>query len=684
MQTAPSCCLGRRRSTVAVLAALSTLIAVESQASDATSAPGANETLDYIIVNASRIPKAVIELTNSVTIIDEATLQQGAFTDLTEVLRMQPGLEFKQAGGPGQFTYPKMRGLPSQSILVVIDGIKVNSGGSGDVGNLFGQLDVSAIENIEILRGPQATLYGANSTAGVIAITTKSGARPGAGIDFEAGSLEWKKASASFRGNTQAGDGEFRYSFNGARTDSGGVKPGEGYEDVTGQLKLDIVGGVFEAGVSAFYSDSEFQTAELDEAYCCQTYDSHWAFQTRDPHNDSLTEQYVIGGYVKHNVTDNLSHTLRVGYTTKEYENIDLDDGLLGYHPAPYNDFTYYDPFFNPVVYQRGELVPIYDDGFDIDAFYEDKNKQYTYDWLYRGGNYNVIAGIERLEQEASQAGTWGALSGSQATTSLFMNGDMGLFDRALTLAAGVRRDDFDSWGAEVTGNVGAAWFIAASNTTVYANYGTSYAAPTMSQLFSTSYGNINLQPESGTTLEVGIRQSFGDLSFDAAYWDAEIEDVIFFDYTANNPANVYGAQYNNGSMQRSRGVEFATKYTLTDSIELYGNYTYTDSENQPYGGAWLDTVQIAPNKANLGVRLSQERWGVTVNSYYSDERLRWAGDLQNPSYVRVDLSGRFNVTDRIELHARIENILDREIVEEMGYEQPGVYGIFGVSMKLN
>lgn len=683
MRTAPSTRF-RRHSSAAVLTTISSLVTIQAQASDAASVASGAETLDYVVVNASRIPKAIVELTNSVTIVDEVSLKEGAFTDMTEVLRMQPGLEFKQAGGPGQFTYPKMRGLPSQSILVVVDGIKVNSGGSGDVGNLFGQLDVKAIEKMEILRGPQATLYGANSTAGVIAITTKSGGMTDAGFDIEAGSLDWRKASGSFRGSADVGGREVLYSLNASRSESGGVQPGEGYEDLTGQMKIDMAGEVFKTGISAFYSDSEFQTAELDEAYCCQTVDTHWAFQTPDPNNDSLTEQYVIGAYFTHNVTDRLSHTLRVGFTKKDYENIDLNDGLLGYQSAPFDNFVYSDPDYNPVVYQRGDQVPIYDDGFDIYQLYQDENRQYTYDWLYRGDGFNVIAGIERLEQEASQAGTWGALAGSQATTSLYLNGDVSLFDRALTLAAGVRRDDFDSWGEKVTGNVGAAWLISASDTTIYANYGTSYAAPTMSQLFSPSYGSATLQPESGKTLEVGIRQRVGAFAFDAAYWDAKIEDVIFFDYTANNPANEYGAQYNNGAMQRSRGVEFATTYALTDAVQLYGNYTYTDSQNQPYGAEWRDTVQIAPHKGNLGVRVSQESWAMTLNGYYSDERLRWAGDLQNPSYVRVDLSGFYYLTPRIELHARIENVLDRDIVEEMGYEQPGVYGIVGVSVKLN
>jgi outer membrane cobalamin receptor len=636
-----------------------------------------SSTVEEVIVVGSGIPKSVSEMTHSVTVVDELAIEEAAFTDFTEILRMQPGLEFKQAGGPGQFNYPKLRGLPAQNILVVIDGVKVNSGGSGNVGNLMGQLNPYSIERLEILRGPQATLYGANSTAGVIAITTKSGDRPDVGIRTEGGSLGWKNLFGSYRGSTRTDNGEFSYSMNAAATDSDGVHPEEFYEDATAQFKVSYATGAVTFGASGFHSDSTFQAAELDEAYCCQTRETHWAFQTPDPNNESVTEQLISGAFISHTISDSLSQTLRFGYTTKRYEILDADDGLLGLQSAPFDDFA-----FGGETYNAGDEVPILDDAGGVAAFYDDVNSQVSYEMLYAGDGFNVLGGTEYLQQEADQWGTYGTSGNEHSVTSLYLNGDVDLFDGVVVLALGARHDSFDSWGDKDTGNIGLAWQLA-ENTSLFANYGTSFAAPTMSQLFNPSYGNQNLHPESGDTVEVGIRQQFGDrVRVDLAYWDTQIDDVIFFDYTANNPNNVFGGQYNNGEEHRSEGIELSASFDLSDAVELYGNYTYTDSQALAVGGDWTPAVQIAQNKGNLGARYSSDRMSFSVNAYYAGPRFRWAGDIEMKSYVRVDVSGRYQITDQIDLHARIENLFDEYIEEGLGYEQPGVYGIIGIQAR--
>ncbi len=131
--------------------------------------------LDEVVVTGSKIPKKAVELTHSVSVINELEIDNQGFTDVTEILRKQVGVEFKQAGGPGQFNYLKLRGLATKNTLVVLDGVKINKPSRGDTGNLLSQLDPKTIESVEILRGPQATLYGANNSAGVIVITTKKG-----------------------------------------------------------------------------------------------------------------------------------------------------------------------------------------------------------------------------------------------------------------------------------------------------------------------------------------------------------------------------------------------------------------------------------------------------------------------------------------------------------------------------
>ena len=180
---------------------------------------------EEIVVTSTKLEKRISDLTQSVTIIDEEQIKLNAYTDFTEVLRETAGIEFRQVGGPGQFNHPKMRGFATSAILVVLDGVKINEASSGGVGHLIGQIAPSSIERVEILRGPQAVLYGANSTAGVISITTKSGHTRDGSLDVEAGSLDWRRGALSIRNTVAAADGDLAYSLNVSKLDSGNVHP---------------------------------------------------------------------------------------------------------------------------------------------------------------------------------------------------------------------------------------------------------------------------------------------------------------------------------------------------------------------------------------------------------------------------------------------------------------------------
>src|SRR5262249_50676496 len=154
--------------------------------------PGEAGSPESVVISASMLNKTILENTQAVSIITETEIKDRNFTTLTEILRGQPGLEFKQGGAPGQFDQIKLRGFAT-SILVIGDGVKINEPSSGQIGNLIGQIDPSVIQRIEILRGPQATIYGADSSAGVISITTKDGSVNDAHIAGEFGSLDSKK-----------------------------------------------------------------------------------------------------------------------------------------------------------------------------------------------------------------------------------------------------------------------------------------------------------------------------------------------------------------------------------------------------------------------------------------------------------------------------------------------------------
>ncbi len=648
-----------------------------------TASPAAEDIeLEEVTIGAAKIEKTINEITHSVTVVDELQIENQGFTDVTEVLRQQAGIEFKQVGGPGQFNYLKLRGLGSDNVLVVVDGVTINTASGGNTRNLLSQLDPETIESLEIVRGPQATLYGANATAGVIVIRTKSGKKAEAGVGLEAGSLSWRKASGSLRNNMALGNGDLLYSVNLSKTDSDGIHKYEYFKDQSTQLKLDYQADRWTVGGSLWKSNNDFGYAELDETSYAATMATYWSFQTPDPDQHSETGQTIAGLHFDWKFTDLLKQSVRVGRTSMNYTINDAANGLLGYQWAP--TAIPANATGNSAAIPVGGVVPVYDTTSSVRADYEDYRTQAGYELVYTADRFNLLGGLEYQKQGAKQWGTYGASSTDDSYKSALANGDLKLLDMRLIVSLGARLDDYESWGRQSTGNLGFAWQVA-SPINVYANYGTSFKPATMSQLFNPTYGDSSLKPETGRTAELGVRSNWLDsrLGIEVAYWNTHISDVIFFDYSIVNPRRPSGfGQYNNGSEGKTSGVELKANYQITGAIGLYGNYTYTEAQTRAVDADWKRTVQIAHNKGNVGFNYQLDQLTLGANVYYTGPRLRWAGDLETSGYTRVDVSGRYKITDKLSISARIENLLNDDYLDELGYAETGLYAIFGVDYR--
>ncbi|MCV6591227.1 MAG: TonB-dependent receptor [Marinobacterium sp.] len=647
----------------------------------AIGADSALQTADDLVITGTRIVKPAHHLTQPVTVINGETIRERGYNDFTEVLRSVPGIEFKQAGGPGQFNYIKMRGFSSGNILFVLDGVILNEGSTGDVRSLIGQLDTTIIDKIEVLRGPQAALYGANSTAGVISITTRDGSERQINLGVQGGSLGWGKLKAGLNDSQALAGGTLRYAANLSTTDSNNVHAHEFFEDDTIQLKVSWDNDSLQSGISYFKTDNRFGYAELDEPYSALIDRSeHWSFQTPDPHQSSRTEKKVVSSWLRHTINERWQQGLRISKTDHLYNIGDKPDGLLGYARAPFDGFTFdvnqnysadVDEIFN-----KGDVIAIYDRTDEVNALYKGESRQLNYDLQYQSDRLKALIGAEYLRSEAAQSGSYGNLQGKASHRSLYLNGEYTVVGTDLVLAGGLRNDNHENWGSHITGSMGMSY------RSVFANIATSFKAPTLTHLYNLSYGNTSVQPEEGRTLELGFRQRLADGkgNWEATLWRTELDDVIFYDSSLERP-NAPGrfGRYSNGDKQRTQGVELSGRYQLTDNIGLWGNYTFTDSDTRKNSADWLRTVQIASNKANLGMEYRQGRLDVNTQLSYSGPRLRWKGDIEMASWLRTDVSARYAVTDQLSLFGRVENLFDVDIEEGLGYEQPGVYGLVGV-----
>src|SRR3984885_8571387 len=123
----------------------------------------ASAALQEVTVTATKLDVTQWDMPQASEIVTQGQITAQAQTSVTDVLRQQPGIQFQVGGAPGQFIYPRLRGF-SDSTLYVFDGITWNGGGSGGINFLLGQLDPTMVQSIQVLRGPRATTYGANTT----------------------------------------------------------------------------------------------------------------------------------------------------------------------------------------------------------------------------------------------------------------------------------------------------------------------------------------------------------------------------------------------------------------------------------------------------------------------------------------------------------------------------------------
>src|SRR5947209_11644859 len=196
--------------------------AVRSISADGDRLPEA----ETVVVSATRFDIPLDQSPASVSVIDFEDIDHKQTERVSDALRQVPGVPVVQTGTPGQLTSVFMRGLPSQDMQVLLDGIPINQGLAGQFD--FANLTTDNIDRIEIARGPQSTIYGPRALAGVVQIFTKQGSGPPeVTISEEGGTYD------TFR-ETIASDGKFDifdYSIGASRIDTDNARPNNQYRN---------------------------------------------------------------------------------------------------------------------------------------------------------------------------------------------------------------------------------------------------------------------------------------------------------------------------------------------------------------------------------------------------------------------------------------------------------------------
>ncbi|MBK75610.1 MAG: TonB-dependent receptor [Henriciella sp.] len=584
--------------------------------------------LGPVVVEGSRLDQTATEVGSSVSIISEEDLEQLNLDFALDAVATAPGVTINQNGAFGGSASVRIRGASSGQTLVLIDGVPVGDPSTTDGSFNFAYLDTANIERIEILKGPQSTLWGSDAIGGVVSLTTKQPEPGFGGSAFaEYGSFNTLRGGASVEGANDTGD--FRLSATGISTD--GISKadednGNTEDDAYDSTTLSAKGGLNLPNKARLEATVLYNDAESE-------YDSYsGGAQGNVADGDEVTQNETLSGNV----------SLELPLLDDRFENL----FLVGYSDITRENFT---------------------DGAQS-YFAEGDRTLYRYQGTFNINDMNTLSfGAEREETTANDE--------DAALDSLFALYELKPVE-SLTLTAGVRNDDDNRFGSETTARVAAAW-NPTDQVTVRSSWGQGFKAPS---LYQTTYictfcgltePNRDLKPETSEAFDIGVdwRSSDGRVEAGVTYFDQDTENLIDFSYTAG---------YDNIAQVESKGVELFAGYVLTDWLSVNGNYTYIDAED----GDGNELTRLPEHSGNVSLSVDPDGpfSGAVLVRYNGDEANTNGTTLDG--WTRVDLTGRYALNESVELYGRVENLFDEDYQQILGYGTPGLSGSVGLRLR--
>lgn len=596
----------------------------DGEAVDETPTPPSLRFDDTLVVSAQRRPLPEGEVGSSVTVIDREEIETRHETTLLELLRTAPGVAVTQAGGPGRAASVFIRGANSQHTLVLVDGLRVNS--LQDGGFDFSALAADNIERIEILRGPQSTLYGSEALGGVISITTRrGGGQPTRHVDARAGELGTYRLELGARGSR----GAFDYAVTASGFETEGVSaasPRLGNRETDPYERRSLSGHLGWSGDDGG-ADLTFRLSDGETGL------DGFAFGTGpvdDPNFRQLSELGQVALTLERRLTDRWSGRLTLGTVRNEVEGLDPD--------TPFNNFLFEDRIDQASVESELEL----------------------------GRAGDLTAGYEL---ERRQAESRGGFDESADLSSLFVNHRWSSSDR-LHLSAGVRHDDYEGVDEATTWRLTGSYLAAGDRVRIHGSYGTAFRVPSFVELHFPDAGNPALAPEksSGVDLGVGAFLAAGRLHVDLTWFRSRFDELILFDLTTFRFANVAAAD--------SRGLEATVEATPGRDLRITATWTYNDTENLATGNA---LARRPRDRGTLELLYTPPGgWTVSGSLLHVADRVDSDGAPMD-DYERLDLSVEAPSWRGISPYLRIDNLLDEGYEEVRGFTTPGRLAVVGV-----
>ena len=631
-------------------AGITSLIALGLLAS--TSAYAEEFNLDEVVVSAGLVPVDEEKVGRAYTVVTGKQLEQSQTKYVADALRSVPGVTVNRTGSYGGKTSIMIRGAKGGHVLVLVDGVEISATSDGSYD--FGGFQVADIDRIEVLRGPQSSLYGSDAMAGVIQIVTKKGRRD---ADSVHGQLETgTDGTALVNLGISGGREKFDYAFSGAfRRTNGFNVSDEGSEDdgdrnvtLNGKVNLDLTENL-KFGASARYVDRDSDTDDQDWGTALATDTANSYIKTKEFSGRADLIWSLFDGQFVQKVTGAYTSNEKRGVADSDQYGDDGDRAKLSYQGTVFFDTA---DFANAKHSLTGAV-----------------------DWEHE--TYKNPFGTSPLLCEEKERDMFG-----------FVAEYKGEFWDHLFLSSAIRLDQNDDFEDSLTYSTSAAYEISRTSSRLHASFGTGSKNPSFNQQFgsSTMYlGNPNLKAETSIGWDVGISQAlFNDrFSVDLTYFNQRFEDQI---------ASRGSTYVNLDGTTQSHGLEVSVDVEITDNLHLNASYTLLDQDDNDANGSFLSRRPKHSGSINVTQSLLDGKAHVFVDAIINGERTdtsvwtldkgtgKWsATKVSLADYALVNVGADYQINDHAQIYGRVENLLDADYQEVYGYNTAGITGYVGL-----
>jgi iron complex outermembrane receptor protein len=614
----------------------------------ANSAIAAEEKIETLIISATRSESPTMPVATQIKVIDAEQIRLSGATTITEILRIQAGIQIQDLDGSGgRNVTVAMRGFSanaSSNTLVLVDGRKLNN--PSLAGPALNTVAIKDVERIEIVQGSAGVLYGDQAVGGVINIIThkaKVGELDGV-VSIEAGNYDLESYTASLRQGFANG---LSYNLSAQKRET------DNYRENNRSEVTNVLGNIayeFEAG-RIFIEKQKIEDDLGLPGYLLLSESN------RDPRHSNTPGDYA-------NQDTDLE---RVGGQLKFLENWSL--------LAEYSDRD-----------ETGSFL--YDDYNKADGYYP-----YTSAYEMRvknitprivgslptaNGNAVVTLGYDQVD--ADYATEDGYTDISQKQQDIYGQVIYPI-TKAITVNAGMRHASVDDKNHAVAnkhsdslniGEFGINYQID-SDWRVFARYADGFRFANADENGYVAPGIDFLEVQTSKSEELGLAWSAETASVKYSLFHMVVDNEIMYDPLSG----AYGANINLPESER-QGLLFDGDVQLSEQIGLHGNYTYTDAELT--SGSFKDKAVpfVAKNSANLGVVFTfAKHINVSIDANYVGSRYL-VGDNAN-TQPKVNPVTLFNLNvlwdiDAVELGFRIKNLTGEKYSDYIGTSWQGTY----------